>query len=91
MLHRMTSATARADFTVDIVWEDGTTSRVDFSTVAGRGVCAPLRDVEYFTGNMEVADGGFALAWPNEVEFSADSLWYKAHPDDARRDIEAAE
>ena len=29
---------------------------------------------------MSIADQGYALSWPNEVEFSADSLWYKAHP-----------
>jgi hypothetical protein len=54
-------------------------------------VCARLSDKSYFVERMTIADDGYALAWPNEVEFSADSLWYKTHPEDARRDIEAAE
>jgi hypothetical protein len=45
----------------------------------------------FFVGRVFVADEGCALAWPDEVEFSADSLWYKSHPEDARRDFEAAE
>jgi hypothetical protein len=91
MLHRIATAQARADFTVDIIWDDGGNSSVSFADIVGRGVAAPLADPAYFVPNMAVADEGFALAWPNDVEFSADSLWYKTHPDDARREIEAAE
>jgi hypothetical protein len=91
MLHRIVTATANADYSVDIAWDDGTNSHVSFASSVGRGVCAPMKNVDYFVGNMAIGEDGFALAWPNEVEFSADSLWYKAHPDDKRREIEAAE
>jgi hypothetical protein len=91
MLHRITAAKAKTDYTVEITWEDGSASSVSFADLVGHGVCAPLRDRDYFTGRMSIADDGYALAWPGEVEFSADSLWYKTHPADARKDGEAAE
>lgn len=91
MLHRVTAAQAKPDFTVEITWEDGTASRVSFADLVGIGVCQPLSDPAYFVGRMTIADDGYALAWPGEVEFSADSLWYKTHPQDAKQDIEAAE
>ena len=91
MQHRMTAAKASADYSVEITWDDGSASRVSFAQLVGRGVCAAMQDPDYFVVRASIADDGYALAWPDEVEFSADSLWYKAHPDDARRDFAAAE
>ena len=91
MLHRIKQATAAPDYSVALVWDDGSSSTVSFADLVGRGVCAPFRDSLYFVERIRIADEGYALAWPDDVEFSADSLWYKTHPDDARGDIEAAE
>jgi hypothetical protein len=91
MLHRMTSARANPDYSVEITWDDGSTSRVSFADLVGRGVCSAMGDADYFAGRMAIGDEGYALVWPDDVEFGADSLWYKTHPDDARRDFEAAE
>jgi len=90
VLHRILTASARSDYSVDLAWDDGSRSSVSFADLVSRGVCARLSDKSYFVERMTIADDGYALAWPNEVEFSAD-LWYKTHPEDARRDIEAAE
>jgi hypothetical protein len=90
MLHRIIAARARPNFTVEISWDDGSTSSIGFAGIVGRGVAAPLGDFTIFA-KIAAADEGYALAWPDDIEFSADSLWYKAHPDDAKRDIEAAE
>ena len=91
MLHKIRRAIAKADYSVKIHWEDGSHSEVSFADLVGRGVCRPMKDSGYFIKKMTIADDGYALAWPNEVEFSADSLWYKTHPQDARKDIEAAD
>ena len=87
----MISATARPDYSVEIVWDDGSRSTVSFAGLIGRGVCAAMADAGFFVERMEVADDGYVLAWPDEVEFGADSLWYKTHPEDARHDFDAAE
>jgi Protein of unknown function (DUF2442) len=91
MLHRMTSVIAHPDYSVAITWDDGSASTVSFADLVGRGVCAAMSDRDYFVGRVGLADEGCALGWPDDVEFSADSLWYKSHPEDARRDFEAAE
>lgn len=91
MLHRIKGAVAKSDYTVKIDWDDGSVSEVSFADLVGRGVCKPMKDRTYFISKMAIADDGYALAWPDEVEFSADSLWYKTHPQDAQKDIEAAD
>jgi hypothetical protein len=87
----MTSAQANPDYSVKITWDDGSTSRVSFADLVGRGVCMAMGHADYFVGRMAIGDEGYALVWPDDVEFGADSLWYKSHPEDARRDFEAAE
>lgn len=91
MLHRMISAKARPDYSVEVVWDDGSASTVSFAELVGHGVCTAMVDAAYFVDRVSIADEGYVLSWPNDVEFSADSLWYKSHPDDARRDFDAAE
>jgi Protein of unknown function (DUF2442) len=81
MLHRMLRAMARPDHTVEISWEDGSTSILSFAGLEScDGVCTPMRDPAFFVEKMSLADEGFALAWPDEVEVSADGLWYETIP-----------
>jgi hypothetical protein len=95
VLHRIVRAKANRDFTVEISWEDGSTSTADFKHVVGRGVAAQMADPAYFAEHMSIGGDGDWLEWPGEVDFSADSLWYKAHPDELKRDygdnVDAAE
>ena len=84
MMHRIKRATARPDHTVEITWEDGSTSRVSFAETVQRGpVFEAMRDPKYFAERMRIADKGYALTWPDDVDFSADGLWAKAHPNAA--------
>ena len=79
-------ATAHPDFTVTIQWRDGAESTVDFKpNIAKGGVCEPMADPDYFTGKMQVDEDGRSLGWPGEVDFCADSLWYRTHPEDLER------
>jgi hypothetical protein len=80
--YRITSATANRDHSVDIVWSNGKRARVDFKSIIGTGgVLAPLLDETFFSTTMTVAQEGRALEWPGELDFSADSLIYRAFPD----------
>lgn len=87
MLHRIASAKARPDFTVEIVWDDGTRSVARFADIIARGgVAKPLADPSFFVERMAIGGIGDWLSWPDEVEFSADGLWYKAFPEDLKHD-----
>ena len=68
--------------TVRLAWQDGSVTRADFAALAGSGVFAAFDDPAFFV-RVEVADGGRILAWPGELEFDADALWFEAHPEDA--------
>jgi hypothetical protein len=71
----------RADFSVEIQWQDGETSTVSFrDTIAKGGKFAQLGDWEFFA-KVELGEGGDSIVWPGELDFGADSLWCRAHPD----------
>ncbi len=72
---------ARPDFSVEIQWEDGETSIVSFrGTIAKGGKFAQLGDWKFFA-KVKVGEEGDCIVWPGELEFGADSLWYRAHPE----------
>jgi Protein of unknown function (DUF2442) len=79
---------ARPDFSVEIQWEDGKTSVVSFrDTIAKGGKFTQLGNQEFFA-KVHVGDDGDCLIWPDELEFGADSLWYRAHPDAPIEELE---
>jgi hypothetical protein len=91
MLHRIVDARANRDLSVTLTWEEGAVTVADFRPNAEKGgVCAPLRDPDFFVANLRLGDEGYVLAWSDEIEFSADSLWYRAFPEDRARDYPTA-
>jgi hypothetical protein len=75
------AAQAHGDFTVEINWADGSRSVVDFSSTVGKGgVFERMRDPDFFVARMRVGGEGDWLEWPGDLQFSADSLWYRSHP-----------
>jgi hypothetical protein len=80
--YRIISARANQDHTVDLAWSNGKRARIDFKPIIGEGgILTPLKDVSFFQGGMAIAQEGRALEWPGELDFSADSLIYRAYPD----------
>ena len=83
MFATIKAARARPDHTVEIEWEDGDRSVVDFApTVKKGGVFSALADGEFFVSRLSIGDDGDWLSWPGDIDFSADSLWYRSHPDE---------
>lgn len=79
---------ARPDFSVEIQWEDGETSVVSFrATIAKGGKFAQLGEWEFFA-RVEVGEDGDSIEWPGEIDFGADSLWYRAHPEAPIEELE---
>ena len=82
MRYRIVSAQANEDHTIDLVWSNDKRARVDFKPIIGKGgVLAPLQDRFFFRDKMAIVQEGRALEWPGELDFSADSLIYRAFPD----------
>jgi hypothetical protein len=56
-------------------------------TIAKGGKFAQLGDWDFFA-RVEVGQDGDGIVWPGELDFGADSLWYRAHPDAAIEELE---
>lgn len=86
-MYWIAEATPNQDFTVTIRWKHGPVTTVDFKpNIRKGGVCTVLADPEFFMTKMHIGEDGYYLGWPEEIDFSADSLWYRTHPEDLKRD-----
>ncbi|MFY8093693.1 MAG: hypothetical protein ACOVN0_09440 [Niveispirillum sp.] len=89
-LPHIVSAAARADFKVHIGWSDGSAHIFDFSTVPEvRPACSQMKDIAFFEEALRIGMRGRSISWGGEIEYCADSLWYRAHPEAYRRDFPA--
>jgi hypothetical protein len=88
MMPIIRSARSLPDFAVEIEWEEGSVSVISFlETIAKGGVFAPLADPDFFR-KVTVAEEGDCISWPGELDFGADSLWYRAHPEAPIEELE---
>ena len=60
------------DYQIWLQFQDGESKIVDFATLIGKGVSAPLLDKEYF--NQVTIESGGGLAWPNGMDFCPNFL-----------------
>ncbi len=83
MLYEIANAEAHPDHSATITWADGARCDVDFTRFIDRGeLFAALREPDYFVREMSILRGGIGLAWPHDVDFSADGLRHDAFPDE---------
>src|SRR5258708_4288753 len=83
MRYGIVAAAAHPDHTVTIAWSDGMCSVVDFVPYIARGeLFRALQDPDYFVKEMNILPGGIGLAWPNEMDFSADGLRRDSHQEE---------
>jgi hypothetical protein len=50
--------------------------------LSARAFFAAFADPEFFA-QVRVSEDGRSLEWPGDLDFCADALWFKAHPEDA--------
>jgi hypothetical protein len=86
-MHRITQAQANPDFSVDLSFDDGRQARVDLSEVVqSAAVAAPFRDSARFMRELTIVEDGDVVRWSDQFELHADSLRYRAFPDELVRD-----
>ena len=86
-MHRIVQALANADFSLDLWFEDGRQARVSLADlVAAAPVAAPFRDPAHFVADIKIAEDGDVLRWSDQFELHADSLRYRAFPEELERD-----
>src|SRR6266481_4439644 len=86
-MQRITHAQANPDFSVDLRFEDGRQARVNLSEVVQSAVvAAPFRDSARFVHELTIVEGGDVLRWSDQFELHADSLRYRAVPDEFVQD-----
>jgi hypothetical protein len=100
MMPRIAKATGLPNFQLRVEWQDARSDILDFKPIIAQGgVMNALSDPVFFTERLVVDRDGYALGWPTTpaapeevggIDFSAQGLWYRAHPDDLERDHAAA-
>jgi hypothetical protein len=89
-VHRIVQAQANADFSLDLRFEDGRQARVSLSDlVESAPIAGPFRDPALFVGELTIAEEGDVLRWSDQFELHADSLRYRAFPDELPQDYGA--
>ena len=71
------SVEAREDHSLHIVFENGEVKEFDVVPFLDKGVFKELRDINYFK-QVRVSFG--AVEWPNEQDFSKDTLYVLGRP-----------
>ncbi len=76
-------ATPRPDFSVEVEWRDGSSSRIDFRPeIARGGALTHLGEPAVFLHRLFVQSSGESLAWETPaglVDFHAEELWRRTH------------
>ncbi len=73
---RIAQAEATEGLKVKLTFENGVVGTVDFHELAASPLFSPLKNDEFFKGVNIIRDGR-ALAWGEELEICADSLFLK--------------
>jgi hypothetical protein len=86
-VHRIVQAQANADFSLDVRFEDGRQARLILADlIQSAPIAAPFRDPARFVGELTIAEEGDVLRWSDQFELHADSLRYRAFPDELQQD-----
>ncbi len=81
---RIAQAVATEGLELELTFENGVSGTVDFSELAKSALFDPLTNDEFFRSVSIIRDGR-ALAWKEELEICADSLFLRItgkHPED---------
>ena len=76
-MRRITSLSANDDLTLDVHFANGELRRYDVRPLLQREAFRELQDVTMF---KTARNGGYFVAWDNEADLSADTLYLEGIP-----------
>lgn len=81
-IHRVTQAEQVGDFTLALLFEDGTRQTVDFRPVLAGELFGPLSDPAFFS-QFRVDPEAHTIVWPNGADFDPATLhnWPSVAPE----------
>jgi hypothetical protein len=86
-VHRIIRAQANSDFSLSLQFEDGRRATIGLEEVVSAApVAEPFRDPARFVQALRIVEAGDVLRWGEQFELHADSLRYRAFPDELERD-----
>ncbi len=89
-MHRIVHVEPKSDFSLDLQFEDGRHAHVDLADfVACAEIAAPFREPKRFISALTLVEDGEILRWSDQFELHADSLRYRAFPEELARDYGA--
>ena len=71
-MNKVISFKVQDNYRVWIQFQDGESKIIDFQSLIGKGVSAPLLDKDYF--NLVSINAGGGLEWPNGMDFCPNYL-----------------
>jgi len=69
---KVVSAEYVRDYTLRLVFNDGTEKLVDFTPMMQKGICRKLQDLDYF---RSFRLDPFTVDWNNEIGFAPEALY----------------
>lgn len=74
-MNEITGIEYKKDYTFHVVFDDGSSGDLDFSSYLGKGpIFEPLRDLSFF--QQAFIDAG-TIAWPNGADVAPETLYQK--------------
>lgn len=71
-MNRIVAVELLGDFLLLLKFNDGESKKIDFKSLIGEGIGAPLLDKEYF--KQVTIDNGGGIEWPNGMDFCPNFL-----------------
>jgi hypothetical protein len=87
-MHHIASVRANADFSLDLRFDDGKEAHLSLAEIVNSArVATPFRDPNRFVSELTLVEDGEIVRWDDQFELHADSLRYRAFPDELARDF----
>jgi hypothetical protein len=79
--HKIIKIELLDDYKINLIFNDSTNYKFDLNKYFHEGsVFLKIKNKQLFN-QVRISNDGRALVFPNEIDFCADSLWLKAHPE----------